>query len=86
MNALTKTERRLQISVDGHNVFANYRQESQFLYIDHVEAPPELRGKGAAGKLMQEISEYAKKHALELVPVCSYAEAWLDRNNQNISK
>lgn len=80
MNALTKTERRLHISVDEYIVFANYRQESQYLYIDHVEAPPELRGKGAAGKLMQEINDYAKAEALEIVPICSYAAAWLERN------
>lgn len=78
--ALHITSRRLELTVDNHTVFANYRLEGVTLYIDHVEAPEALRGKGAAGKLMQEIVNHAEEKSLQIVPICGYAATWLQRN------
>lgn len=77
---LNITPNRLEINMDGHIVFAVYRLKDGMLYIDHVEAPLPLRGKGAAGKLMQEIVDYAKRESLSIVPICGYAVSWLKRN------
>lgn len=74
---LNITSNRLELTVDDHIVFADYRLDGSTLYIDHVEAPEALRGKGAAGKLMQEIVNYAKEQSLEIVPICGYAASWL---------
>jgi predicted GNAT family acetyltransferase len=60
-------------------VFARYRLEGDHLYIDHVEAPPHLRGTGAAGALMEEIVGFAGARRLTIVPICSYAAHWLAR-------
>ncbi|TAL27209.1 MAG: hypothetical protein EPN97_17660 [Alphaproteobacteria bacterium] len=43
---------------------ADYRREGSTLFIDYVEAPPELRGTGAAGKLMEEIMAFAAREKL----------------------
>jgi hypothetical protein len=71
---------RLELDVEGQVVFARYRRGEGVLYIDHVEAPPRLRGTGAAGRLMEAIVEYAGAHHERIVPICGYAAAWLKRN------
>lgn len=71
---------RYEMAVEGHTVFANVRQNGSTLYIDYVEAPPALRGKGAASALMQGIADIARAEGLEIVPICGYAAAWLRRH------
>ena len=73
-------KRRFEYQVGEAMAYANYRREGGTLYIDYVEAPQELRGTGAAGKLMEHIVETAKKENLEIVPICGYAASWLRRH------
>jgi predicted GNAT family acetyltransferase len=70
---------RFEYTLNGLTVFANYRRDGSTLYIDYVEAPPELRGTGAAGNLMQHIVDLAQKESLKVVPICGYAAAWISR-------
>ena len=72
---------RFEYHIGGTFAFADYRREGAKLYIDKVEAPPELRGTGAAGKLMQHIADAAKERNLRIVPICSYAVAWMRKNS-----
>ena len=71
--------RRFEIGEPGQIVFADYRRSGELLFIDHVETPPALRGAGAAGALMEAIAERAHEEGRTIVPVCSYAAAWLKR-------
>jgi uncharacterized protein len=71
---------RFELSVDGEVVFANYRRQDGVLAILHVEAPPVLRGSGAAGRLMQAIAETARAEGWTIRPHCGYAAAWLRRH------
>lgn len=71
--------RRFESGEPDQIVFANYRRSGELLFIDHVEAPPALRGKGAAGALMEAIVEQARAEGRTIVPVCGYAAAWLSR-------
>ena len=75
-------QQRLEIEVAGQVVFSNYRREGKVVHLTHVEAPPALRGSGAAGQLMQAIVDWANAEDLELVPVCSYAVHWLQRHDR----
>lgn len=72
---------RFEYRTDGGVAFARYRRKGGMLYIDHVEAPPELRGTGAAGKLMECIVARAREENLKIEPVCGYAAAWLQRHD-----
>lgn len=63
-----------------HTVFADYSIEGQTRAILHVEADPDLRGTGAAGRFMQALAEHARAEGLKLTPRCSYAVAWLERH------
>ena len=71
---------RFEMTEGGQIVFADYRLREGRLFIDHVESPPALRGAGAAGRLMALIAEHARASDLQIVPVCSYAVAWLKRH------
>ena len=60
---------------------ASYRLEGKILYIDYVEAPEELRGTGAAGRLMTQVKALADSHHYTIVPICGYAASWLRRHS-----
>ncbi len=71
---------RYELDVDGEIVFALYRRVDGVVQIRHVESPPALRGKGAAGRLMQGIVDSARASGTKLMPLCSYARAWMSRH------
>ncbi|MBO9709189.1 MAG: N-acetyltransferase [Caulobacter sp.] len=72
---------RYELDVGGLLAFADYQRNGHRLVIPHVEADPALRGTGAAGRLMSKVAEAARSEGLKIVPLCSYASAWLRRND-----
>ncbi len=74
------TARRFEWTENGATAFATYRQDGARLVIPHVEAPPSLRGTGAAGRLMEAMVAHVRKADIKLVPTCSYAQAWFKRH------
>jgi len=75
--------RRFEMDVDGQIVFASYMRDGDTVQIRHVEAPPALRGTGAAGRLMEGIVGIARADSLKLYPICSYAVSWLRRHPEH---
>ncbi len=75
--------RRYEMDVDGQTVFASYYRDGETVQIRHVEAPPALRGTGAAGRLMEGIVGIARAENLKLYPICSYAASWLRRHREH---
>jgi predicted GNAT family acetyltransferase len=73
---------RFELKQPGGTVFADFRRQDGRLFIDHVETPLAMRGKGAAADLMAAISDFAAQEGLTLVPICSYAAAWMRRHTQ----
>lgn len=73
-------QNRFELEENGHLVFANYRTHDGRYVLTHVEADPELRGTGAAARLMEAITAHARANGLKLVPRCSYAVAWFARH------
>jgi predicted GNAT family acetyltransferase len=71
---------RFEIEENGLVAFATYRRAGDIVTIPHVEAPPELRGKGTAGRLMEGIALLARERGLKIVPRCPYAAAWFRRH------
>jgi predicted GNAT family acetyltransferase len=71
---------RFELPEGGETAHADYRREDGKLVLLYVYAPPALRGTGAAGRLMEGIAAAAKAEAREIVPVCGYAAAWLERH------
>lgn len=69
-----------ELDIDGETVFARYRRQDGVLTILWVEAPPVLRGTGAAGRLMKLLAQEARDQTWRIVPVCGYAAGWLRRS------
>jgi predicted GNAT family acetyltransferase len=74
---------RFELDEPGGVVFADYRRTGDRLVITHVETPLAMRGAGAAGRLMEAVAALARREDLTIVPVCSYAAAWLHRHPQH---
>ena len=75
-----RSQHRFEMAEQGQTVFADYRRDGRRLIIDHVEAPISLRGTGAAGRFMEGLVAAAAAEGSIIVPICSYAVAWLGRH------
>jgi len=73
---------RFELSKGGYTAIADYRLTGDTLYIDYVEAPPPLRGTGAAGELMEGVMRIADERGYKVVPICGYAAAWIRRHSR----
>ncbi len=74
---------RFEMVEDGETAFADYIRQPGRLVIPHVEAPLALRGTGAAGRLMEGLVAHARAEGVKIVPICSYAAAWLHRHPEH---
>lgn len=73
---------RFELVEDGMTAIADYRRQDGRMLITHVESPVALRGKGTAGRLMTGLLEAARAEGAKVVPLCSYAAAFMRRNPQ----
>lgn len=71
---------RFELDLDGQIVFAAYHLNGETVVINHVEAPVALRGRGAAGQLMEGIAALIRERQQKIHPVCNYAVLWLQRH------
>lgn len=96
MKVIDNTEKtRFEIEVevssgDGNGgtvavAFADYRmdRDGKTVSVTHVFTPPELRGQGIAGKLMQGIVDIIRARGQKIHPICPYAVSWLNRHKQH---
>ncbi len=77
-----ETENRFEVWIDGHLSKLDYLRDGSTLVITHVGVHPDLRGQGIAGRLTQVALEYAARNALRVIPMCSYAAAYIRRHPQ----
>ena len=47
---------------------------------EHTLVPPEIGGKGVAGKLVEALIADAREHGFRIVPACSYVEVAFRRH------
>src|SRR3546814_11823369 len=62
------------------DLFVEYTREGDILAINHTEVPPEMGGRGIAGKLVEAALRYARDEGLKVLPRCSYADAYMRRH------
>ncbi|MFT3894988.1 MAG: GNAT family N-acetyltransferase [Anaerolineales bacterium] len=86
LNELTvvnnEAEKRFEAWIEGYLSKLDYIRDGKNFVITHVGVDPELRGQGVAGKITQVALEYAKSNSLRVIPMCSYAAAYIRRNPQ----
>ena len=75
-----EADRTFEVWIDGYLSKLDYLQDGKNFVITHVGVSPELRGQGIAGKIVEVGLEYAKERSLRVVPMCSYAAAYIRRH------
>ena len=73
-------ENRFETYIDDKLSKLDYIQDGKNFVITHVGVDPSLRGQGVAGKIVQVGLEYAKEKSLRVIPMCSYAAAYIRRH------
>jgi uncharacterized protein len=78
--AHNEAEHRFETWIDGYLSKLDYIRDGKNFVITHVGVYPELRGQGIAGKIVEVGLEYAKENSLRVVPMCSYAAAYIRKH------
>ncbi|MBX4149406.1 MULTISPECIES: GNAT family N-acetyltransferase [Paenibacillus] len=65
-----KTVAKISYSPQGNGVIS----------IDHTYISPSLRGQGIADELVRKVIGYAREEDLKIIPACSYAGHYFDKN------
>ena len=73
-----------QAIVDGQRCDVDYRLAGKVLTITHTYVPPALEGRGIAARLTQAVLDHARARQLKVVPVCSYARAYMRRRPETL--
>lgn len=77
------SQNRFEVALEGHALAElSYVLKPGTLTITHTYVPPAFEGQGIAGKLTKEALEYAVKEQLEVIPVCSFAVKYIERQNR----
>lgn len=71
---------RFELTVDGQLAELDYRRRADRLVLVHTQVPEALGGRGLGGQLVQAALRRAADEKLTVVPLCSYARAWLVRH------
>lgn len=71
---------RFEVEVDGVLCVLDYQLAEGGMAITHTEVPPAVGGRGVAGELVRTTLDYARMKGWQVVPLCSYAEAWIQRH------
>ncbi len=71
---------RVEITLDGHTAFLDYKVFPDHIVLRHTEVPKELAGKGIGGKLVKAAMDLARELKLPVVPICSFAIGYLQKH------
>ena len=79
-----EASRTFEVWIDGRLSKLDYIQEGKNFVITHVCVYPEHRGQGVAGKIVEAGLQYARENSLRVIPMCSYAAAYIRRNPKHM--
>jgi len=61
---------------DGVTAFVEYELDGAVMIVTHTIVPPEIGGRGIAGKLVEAAFAHARAAGWRVRTQCSYAAAW----------
>ncbi len=73
----SQKQKRFEVEVDGRLAYLEYRLGERTMDLVYTYVPEELRGKGIAEALVEEVLEYADANNMKIIPTCSYIELYL---------
>ena len=71
---------RFRVDEDGHSGYLDYTIADGVLDIRHTVVPPEIGGRGIAGRLVEAALGFARAEGHRVRPSCGYADAWMKRH------
>ncbi|MDB4949536.1 MAG: acetyltransferase [Gemmatimonadetes bacterium] len=80
---LNEPEERWQIERDGQVAFLAYMRHDDLLYLVHTEVPPEMKGGSLASRMVRTAMDFARDHALTVIPFCPFARSYLERHRKD---
>lgn len=69
-----------RVVVDGHDCEVEYRLDGHTMTITHTGVPSPVGGRGVAALLTRFAVQVAEAKRWKVVPACSYAATWFERN------
>ncbi len=75
-----KDRHRLELAVDGHTAFSQYKLAPGTITFLHTEVPKELEGQGISSRLAQGALELARANGLKVVAKCPFIAAYLRKH------
>ncbi|PAT01962.1 hypothetical protein CI105_03645 [Candidatus Izimaplasma bacterium ZiA1] len=84
MTDIIKTGNMFHIDSNDKTVakITYFFEKDDVIVIDHTIVSPELRGQSIAKKLLNTVVEFARENNFKIIPVCSYAVAKLENNDE----
>jgi len=84
---------KLKLNEEGHGAFYIMDDTQQMgemvvsvtgnnLTVYHTEVSPQAEGKGFAKKMLDAMTDYARKNNLKVIPLCPYVHAQFKRHPQ----
>lgn len=73
-----------EVWIEGYLSKLDYIQDGKNFVITHVGVHPDHRGQGVAAKIVEAGLQYAREKSLRVIPMCSYAAAYIRRNPKHM--
>lgn len=80
-----KVGHKFTTTVDGHEGHVDYESGDGRIVITHTVVPAAIGGRGIARELVKAALEFARSEGLKVVPKCSYAADYLQKNPEYAS-
>ena len=71
---------RFTVTHEGLTAELNYRLAGDEMIITHIGVPRQLEGRGIGSLLAKTGLDYARQEEMGVVPICSFARRYIDRN------
>lgn len=71
---------RFEAVIEGMLARCDYRMHGDTMMLVHTEVPRRLEGRGIASALVQAAFTHAREAGIDVLPVCSYVRAWVQRH------
>ena len=85
MHEIKKDKNKFYIGESSQNALAEITfvpdGESKII-VNHTYVSESLRGQGIALKLVEKVIEYARQENIKIIPLCSYVEKVMTRNEE----
>lgn len=74
---------RFEVHLEGNTAYLEYESDDRVMYITHTIVPPALEGRGVGSALVKQALSYAERQQLKVIPICSFAAAYMSRHPEN---